>query len=115
MDPRKAILRVSGGDAVVDSDKGGAAMGTRVDFNQRLQNRGSDFRVYANDGYRPDIRDTMLLAIVMQRLDRLPLEYVKVGPFSLEVVYNSTFDSEEILEHVTDALEEANVRILDNN
>jgi hypothetical protein len=115
MDPRKAALRVSGISTVVDSDKGGAVMGTKIDFNHRLQNRGSDFRVYANDGYSPDIRDTMLLAIVMQRLDLLAYEYIKVTPFSLQIVHNSTLRSEDITEHVVDALETANVHIIDND
>ena len=61
-----------------------------VEVNQRLQWRGSDFMVYANDGYTPEENDSDLLQHLMSVLltDTSGVESIKVTPFSLEIYHS---------------------------
>jgi hypothetical protein len=75
---------------------------TEVGFNSRLQHRGTDFQVYANNGYLANKADSDLLKLLMTGLltDDSGVEQVTVSPFSIVIRHSRAIFGEDIKHRV---------------
>lgn len=73
-----------------------------VHFDLRLQNRGTDFTVYANTGYTDDIRDSSLLVQIMHQLlsPRIPVTSIRVATFDLRLHANTATTADKLLDEI---------------
>ena len=94
---------------VVNSVQPGLGKVLKVDFSQRLHNRGTDFHIYSTAGYQPDVGDTMLFALVMSELSDMPVEITKVLGLSLQIAFNGTISAEVLQQRLIDVLKNWNV------
>lgn len=73
-----------------------------VHFNQRLNHRGTDFKVYANTGYETHELDSVLLCNILAALltDDSAVADINVKAFELEIMANKTTTGSEIMERI---------------
>ena len=84
---------------------------TYIQFDRRLQHRGSDYRVYANtwSQSQPQDDETELLYCILRRLfsDRSGVEQITISPFKLALHRSPVVPVEEIMllipQGITDA------------
>lgn len=74
-----------------------------VYVNWRLNHRGSDFNVYANEGYRPnEQQDAALLTSLMSHLftDDSGVFKIHVEPFSMTITASPAASLDDIIERI---------------
>lgn len=82
-----------------------------IDFDVRLQRRGTDFTVYANTGYQPHMNDSALLKNILGSLvnDDSGVGRVQVKPYSLCVFHSKAVDADSILARIASACRNVNM------
>ena len=83
--------------------------GIYVDFSHRLNWRGTDFKVYANEGYHENTRDSQILSSVINSImtPTSGISCVHVKAFRLHVRTNRTTDIEEVMKQIEYAVARA--------
>ena len=100
----KPIVRIC---LASDSTKVGG--GIYVDFSHRLNWRGTDFKVYANEGYHENTRDSQILSSVINSImtPTSGISCVEVKAFCLHVRTNRTTDVAEVMKQIEYAVARA--------
>ena len=83
--------------------------GIYVDFSHRLNWRGTDFKVYANEGYHENTRDSQILSSVINSImtPTSGIGCVHVKAFRLHVRTNRTTDVAEVMKQIEYAVARA--------
>lgn len=82
-----------------------------IDFDTRLQRRGTDFSVYANTGYQPHESDSALLKDILSSLvnDDSGVHSVTVTPYTLRVNHSKAVDADHIVARVASSCRRLNM------
>jgi hypothetical protein len=77
-----------------------------LNFNTRLQHTGSDYRIYANDGYEPRKGETDVLQSILYSLfaDDAGVKAVKVLPFTLEIYFSTAISVDDLSGRISTAV-----------
>jgi len=111
MSHSNALVRIEGPKyvaIVLDNDFTRIGGEVHVDFGLRLNYRGSDFRLHANTGYESNVKDTPLLASIVNALfrDDTGISGIAVEPFSIRVFANKTTNGKVVMDRIIRAAEE---------
>lgn len=80
---------------------------TEIYFDVRLQRRGTDFTVYANTGYNPHEKDSVLLQVVLDDLINgdSGVEQIRVSPYAISLHHSKAVEAEKLITRIASASE----------